>query len=120
MSGRVKQPMGYWLTGLQRSSEVSNMSIPLMVMHVELRWKFRCPCMNCWRGVHSLIGALFPRVCFEPQSMHMAGDIVCIFLCNFKVECLLPLSLMVVIDLLFVGLVAVGRWGDPERSLTFV
>jgi hypothetical protein len=52
--------------------------------------------------------------------MHMAGDIVCIFLCNFKVECLLPLSLMVVIDLLFVGLVAVGRWGDPERSLTFV
>ncbi len=79
--------------------------------------------MHRRRWAQSLIGAFkgpskfckFAKIfCFEPQSMHMAGDIfeiVCIFLCNFKVERFHPLFIMMVIVFVIVGLVAASRWG---------
>jgi hypothetical protein len=38
------------------------LSMPLIVREVELRWRFKLPCMHQWSLVQSLRGTLLARV----------------------------------------------------------
>jgi hypothetical protein len=62
MSRRDTFRIRFILAGLCRISEAARLSIPLIVILVELKWKFKCPWMHRQGWTQLLIGVLLPNV----------------------------------------------------------